>query len=291
MTQKTLQQIRKLVGPITVDQLKYVECAVSEKMGIFIPSVGQCGYAVLPQHTHPAYSFIIAFEANSPVSPKGIIIRQDEYGCTAMSPDIPHEEEPSDSFIRFVAIQIETSFFQNIWSTYSKTSSGPFFWTPFAVPQSIMTHVKEFFSEFNAHQTGVEEILKAIEVCITHIIVRAILKMSVSVEGISQRFEIQRAIELMHTHFGEKLSVPLLAKKVNCSESHFSRLFKQETGTSPSDYIIKIRVDKAKKLLSSTAKNATEIALMCGFSSTAHFSGTFKQLTGVSPLHFRKNVT
>lgn len=260
-------------------------------MAIFIPSVGQCGYAILPQHTHPAYSFIIAFEPDSPVSPKGITIRQDEYGCTAMSPDIPHQEEPSDSFIRFVAIQVETSFFQNIWSKYSKPSCGRFFWTPFAVPQSIMTHVKEFFAEFNAHQTGAGEILKAIEICITHIIVRAILKMSVSVEGISQRFEIQRAIELMHTHFGEKLSIPLLAKKVNCSESHFSILFKQETGTSPSDYLIQIRVDKAKKLLSSTAKNATEIALMCGFSSTAHFSGTFKQLAGVSPLNFRRNIT
>lgn len=41
-------------------------------------------------------------------------------------------------------------------------------------------------------------------------------------------FEIQWAIELMHAHFGEKLSVPDLAKKVNCSESHFTRLFKQE---------------------------------------------------------------
>jgi transcriptional regulator GlxA family with amidase domain len=104
-------------------------------------------------------------------------------------------------------------------------------------------------------------------------------------------FEIQRAVELMHAHFGEKLSVPDLAKNVNCSESYFSRLFKQETGTAPAEYIIKIRIDKAKKLLSSTAKNATEIALKCGFASTAHFSGTFRKLVGVSPLQYRKNVT
>lgn len=291
MNENTLCLIRRLVGPITRQQLRYVDAAVSDQVGIFIPSVGQCGYAILPQHTHPAYSLIIAFEPDSPVSPKGITVGPDEYGCTAMSPDLPHEEEASDLFIRFVAVQIEPFFFEKIWSGYTTNPCGPFFWTPFSVPQTIMTHVKEFFAEFDAHQPGSTEVLKVLGILITHILIRAMLQVKVSIEGISQRFEIQRAIELMHAHFGEKLSVPQLAKKVHCSESHFSRLFKQETGSAPAEYLIRIRVDKAKKLLTSTSKNATEIGLICGFATTAHFSGTFRKLAGVSPMQYRKNVT
>ncbi len=291
MEQKTLRRIRKLVGPITEHQLRYVDCAVNDNIGIFIPSTGRCGYAVLPQHTHPAYSLVVSFEPDTPVSPKGIKIGSDEYGCTAMSPGIPHEEEKTDLFIRYVAVQIEAAFFENIWKAYKSDPCGPFFWTPFVVPQTVMHHIKDFFAEFDAHQRGSAEIMKALGVCITHTFVRALLHMKVSVENISRRFEIQRAIEMMHAHFGEKLSIPQLAMKVNCSGSHFSRLFKQETGTTPTGYLIRIRIDKARKLLSSTAKNATEIAFICGFASTAHFSGTFRKLVGISPLRYRKNVS
>lgn len=291
MDQKILQQICKLVGPITEHQLRYVECAACENIGLFIPSIGQCGYAIIPKHTHPAYSLIIALESDSPVSPKNFKPGSDQYGCTAMSPGIPHQEEHSEVFVRFVAVQIQKDFFEKIWKSYTTQPCGPFIWAPFAVSQSIMSHINEFFAEFNAHQSGSAEILRALGICITHALIRAMLHRSVSVESSSQRLEIQSAIQIMHAHFGEKLSVSQLANKVNCSDSHFSRLFKQETGISPAEYLIKIRIDKAKKFLSTTSKSATEIALECGFASTAHFSGSFRKLVGMNPLQYRKNVS
>lgn len=204
MDQSVLQQISKLVGPITEYQLRYVECAVYDNIGLFIPSIGQCCYAVTPQHTHPAYSLIIALDPDSLVSPKGINPGPDQYGCTAMSPEIPHQEEQSDDFIRYVAVQIQKNFFEKIWKSYTSKPCGPFVWTPFVVSQSIMHSVKEFFAEFNAHQSGYTEVLNALSVFITHTLIRAMLNRSVSVEGFSQRLEIQNAVEIMHAHFGEK---------------------------------------------------------------------------------------
>jgi len=284
----TLQKIRKLVGPITAKQLQYVECAVDEHIGIFIPSLGQCGYAITPGHTHPGYSIMMSFEPDSPVTPKGIATKWDEYGFTVISPDIPHEEKPMESFTRYVAVMIEAATFERIWKSYSQDRCGPFFWAPFVIPQTVLIHIKEFFAEFETSYCQSNEVLQAIGTYIAHAFIRAMLKRNVSVEKISTRFEIQRAIEIMNAHYGEKISIPFLAEKVNRSETHFSRLFKQETGCSPNEYLIRIRIEKARKLLSQTRMNATEIALECGFSSTAHFSDTFKKNTGVSPVQYRK---
>lgn len=278
------------MGSITEEHLQYIESAVNDSIGIFIPSVGQCGYATTPNHVHPSYSLIISFEPDSPVAPKGLIVNKDEYGCTAMSPGIPHEEEKLDNFTRYVAVCIEKNAFEDIWKYYTKEKCGPFIWTPFAVHQSVMFLIKEFIAEFEANKPCSAEMLNALGTCIMHKMIRSMVGINVSVDGISARLEIQRAIEIMHARFGERLTVSVLARNVNCSESHFSRLFKQETGLSPLEYLIRIRIDKAKILLSRTDKNATEIALECGFASASHFSGTFHKITGINPLQYRKNI-
>ena len=57
----SLQMIQNLVGDISESNLKYVDCYISDELGLFIPSVGFCEYAIIPQHTHPAYSFVLFF--------------------------------------------------------------------------------------------------------------------------------------------------------------------------------------------------------------------------------------
>lgn len=52
-----LDKIQKLVGDITDEDLKHVDCSVSDVLGIFVPSTGYCKYAVTPNHTHPGEVF------------------------------------------------------------------------------------------------------------------------------------------------------------------------------------------------------------------------------------------
>ena len=59
--EKSLESIQSLVGNITEENLKYVDSYVNQHLGIFIPSVGFCEYAISPDHTHPAYSFVFFF--------------------------------------------------------------------------------------------------------------------------------------------------------------------------------------------------------------------------------------
>ncbi|HMA65646.1 MAG: helix-turn-helix domain-containing protein [Fibrobacterota bacterium] len=291
MDNKTLLKIRKLVGPITEQQMQYVECSVHSTMGIFIPSVGQCGYAITPQHTHPAYSVLIAFDELSPVFPKGLKIRREQYGCTLMSPNIPHEEEACENFTRFAVLMIQRPAFESVWKIYSKKPCGPFFWTPFAISRSVMPSVKQFMAECSDSKPGKKEVLDSLELFLSHMVVRALCSICVDVDTVTERLDIQRSVEYIHAHFGDDLSIDSLARDAHCSVSHFSRIFKRELGYSPKDYLIKTRIDKSRKLLQDSADTITDIAYTCGFATSAHFSDSFKKITGVSPSEYRKSFS
>lgn len=58
-TMKDLALIQSLVGNTISEHLKYVDCYVGGQLGLFIPSVGFCQYAIKQYHTHPSYSFVL----------------------------------------------------------------------------------------------------------------------------------------------------------------------------------------------------------------------------------------
>ena len=74
------------------------------------------------------------------------------------------------------------------------------------------------------------------------------------------------------------------------SYNHFSASFKKAVGRSFSDYLSLIRINEAEKLLASTEKSITDIALSCGFSSTSYFISRFRSQKGISPGQWRKKA-
>ena len=71
------------------------------------------------------------------------------------------------------------------------------------------------------------------------------------------------------------------------SESNFARIFTRSMGTAPGQYLINLRIEKAKELLISTDHRIGEIALLVGFSSQGHFDVFFKRKIGVTPSEYR----
>lgn len=89
-------------------------------------------------------------------------------------------------------------------------------------------------------------------------------------------------------NFDSDIKVEDMAKAVNLSASHFSRVFKEATTFSPYEYLLNLRLEKAKELLLKTDLPVSEIAYKTGFNSAANFIYFFKKETSVSPLKFRK---
>lgn len=93
----------------------------------------------------------------------------------------------------------------------------------------------------------------------------------------------QQVIDYIHTHLDRNLSLDELAAVVQISPHHFSRLFKQSTGLSPHQFVIRRRVEWAKQLLLQGGFTVTEIAAMVGFYDQSHFAHHFRRLMGVAP--------
>ena len=90
------------------------------------------------------------------------------------------------------------------------------------------------------------------------------------------------------THYAEKLSIADLAKLAGTSVTHFRRIFLQVMQISPLKYVTTIRINAARKLLISTDKLLTDIALETGFWDQSHFVKAFKAERGLTPSRYRR---
>ena len=98
---------------------------------------------------------------------------------------------------------------------------------------------------------------------------------------------VEQVEQYVQSHYAEELSLQILASRFNVNNIYLGRLFKEETGEFFSDYLNRVRLDKAKKLLESTLMKVSEIAGHVGFLDPNYFIRKFKQITGLSPTEYR----
>jgi AraC-like DNA-binding protein len=101
---------------------------------------------------------------------------------------------------------------------------------------------------------------------------------------------ITRAKEYIQQNQTEELSLGQVAKAVNTSTFYFCKLFKKVTGLNFTDYVSRVRIEKAKNLLLNPNLRVSEIAYEVGFQSLTHFNRVFKKIIGQSPTEYRAQV-
>jgi two-component system, response regulator YesN len=106
--------------------------------------------------------------------------------------------------------------------------------------------------------------------------------------GGAPRSDIERIKAYIDNHLGDPLRLDSISALVFMNKSYLSRLFKQETGETFSEYVMRRRVEKAKTLLQFTDQSIDEITEAIGLETASHFYRIFKKVTGTTPGAYRK---
>ena len=107
-------------------------------------------------------------------------------------------------------------------------------------------------------------------------------------ENLAAVMRVGRIISLLESEFMREWRLEELAKLAATSPNNLLRLFRTVTGTSPVDYLIRVRLRRAAEALKNTPGAVAEIAADCGFADSNYFARKFRAAYGVSPREFRK---
>ena len=98
---------------------------------------------------------------------------------------------------------------------------------------------------------------------------------------------VAQAKEFVRSHVEEAISLEQVVKHVSVSRFYFCKLFKKATGMTLTEYVARVRVEKAKALLSDPSRRISEVVFAAGFGSIPHFNTVFKRHVGIPPTEYR----
>jgi AraC family transcriptional regulator len=100
---------------------------------------------------------------------------------------------------------------------------------------------------------------------------------------------LRRVLDYIHSNLGRNIRLLELAEISSTSLYHFVTLFKQSTGLSPYQYVLRQRIERAKGMLLERKPTILDVSLSLGFEHPNNFARTFRRLTGASPTQFRRD--
>jgi AraC family transcriptional regulator len=99
--------------------------------------------------------------------------------------------------------------------------------------------------------------------------------------------KLRKIEELVQEKMEEDISLEEMARTVGLSAAHFSQVFRNTTGQTPHQCLLRYRVQRAKEMLRSAEMRVLDVAIACGFKTQQHFARVFRQVCGASPKEYR----
>ncbi len=242
------------------------------------------------KHEHDSFEFTVPF-GHSPllsVDKKEIIVKNNM--VTSCNPGQVHGPACSMIAPGLIALQIKREFIEDISEEMSGKRNVRFENEAVAAPENLFNQLREYMVENSFMQSGYQLIIEALSIQIAVNLLRNI-KSNIShnkeYDNLPFRKNINRVIELMHENCNCSFTVNDMAREANLSKYHFIRVFKSETGVTPYEYLMDIKIQMAKQLLKKKQYTVTEICFLLGFTDHSHFTKIFKKKTGYTPTEYR----
>ena len=109
-------------------------------------------------------------------------------------------------------------------------------------------------------------------------------------QGALPAHKLRRVIERMNADLSIDLDLKTIAAESGYSRNHFLRMFRAATQSTPHQYFLRLRIEKAQSLMKNKSLRMIDIAESCGFTSQSQFSRAFRRVIGVTPRQYRRDT-
>ena len=157
------------------------------------------------------------------------------------------------------------------------------------VNEHIIQLLTEIIEKTKEEKTGYQPLVSGIVLHLLGQIHSLTKQRSFEPEDITESI-INKARIIFRTNIDKDIAMEKIAEELNVSYAWFRKAFKTYTGIAPNQYLLQLKVEKAKMLLTDHSKSIKTIAFSLNFESAFYFSKLFKEKTGASPKQYRKNL-
>lgn len=262
---------------------------ISKNIAVFIPEE----FVIERKVKMLDYHFVIFHTTPPPVIIDDKVLQYKKGSFVCIEPGIELTVNPLESVgtVKFISISINKDFFENIASDIVDMKNIKFMDRDNAYSNQLLSLIEMLIKEIIAYGERCPLMVDSIE---TQIVIQ-ILRDSMPNYLIHRRNNnsnneyIDKSIKYMEEYYGSNINIKEICDTIFISPCHFQRIFKKNMNQTPYNYLMRLRVNKAKEKLINDESNIEEIARICGFLSISHFSTVFKRLEGISPTEYRKN--
>lgn len=216
------------------------------------------------------------------------------------NPGVKHTHivtNPKEPTIEFIAGFTDFQFKNMAPNSIELADGGCILHMSAELKQEISMHCYAMIAEKEGNQIGRYFMFKTHLMQLLLLVMREISEIektnqkSYNFESYNKNYAVNRIINYLNENYENKISLEQIAHNIYLSPVYISKIFKEETGESPINYLIKIRLEKAKDiLLNPDSGSIKSIANQVGYDDVYHFSKLFKKYYGVSPLYYKKRV-
>ena len=250
---------------------------------------------VVPEHTHPVWEFYLQLDGLSTWR----TAHNDEFRCPAGAffsplPGLKHwlaQTDQSPHHFLFAAIDVDRVITQRLpkLAPVWKRSSSIHLPNGQSTDHAFRQLIREVSIQRDHRTEGLRAAIDALVIEVS----RLLLKSSGRAAG--ARFEllhpaVEQAQLILEHHYAQSWSLNDLGRLTGVSPNHLVKLFTTDVGISPHQYLMRLRLERAKDLLRHSDATVTQIAFDLGFGSHQHFASTFKRVVGVSAGIFRQRA-
>lgn len=279
--------------PFPLDKInEYVECLEGTRMNIVLPKTDIRFTVEQGVHSHDSYEFLM------PLKPMPYI------GCGDMNIYVPKDtilpinagqkHGPNGDMLAciFIAIHVEREFLCEVYQNMYGSPEAVFLNEPLPVSHELLSLINRFSGEARKPLPGQNLMIESLSVQIVVQLLRDFTETGSDVRR-NGKSKDKPNLGIIMEYFKENYqsngySTVKAARMANMSTFQFIRSFRKETGKTPYEFLMDLRLKKATELLLTGKSSITEICFICGFTNHSHFTTTFRKKLGMSPSEYRK---